>query len=218
VTLPVDPEPRHVRPATTAEAEAVARLLARAFGADPIDRWCLACDDFDGVLELECREVAAQLTAQGWFWVVDDLSGAAAWLPPGADYDDAALDAVVDPVLAEHGGSPARQGRFWEWVDDHRPSTPHWYLDLVAASPERRRTGIGHLLLTHGLARVDALGDPSFLVTGTPPLVPWYGRHGFVVSAEELAPDGGPRVWFMVRPPGRPRRTRGTSGAGGHST
>ncbi len=181
----------------------MARLLVRAFGDDPIERWCMACDDVAAVLEVEFREVAVQLSAHGWLWVVDDLSGAAAWLPPGTDYDNAALDAVVDPVLAGLGGSPARMARFWEWVDEHRPATPHWYLDLVATSPERRGAGVGRTVLSDGLSRVDAQGGPSFLVTGNPSTVPWYGRHGFVVSAEEQAPDHGPRVWFMSRPPAR---------------
>ena len=192
-------EQNPVRRASAHEAVALARLLTRAFIDDPIEQWCLACDDLGGVLELEFLTVVDQLAAKGWLWVSDDLSGVSAWIPPGGGYDDDLVDAVVNPVLAEHGGRPTRLVRFWEWVEDHRPRVPHWYVDLVATDPERRGTGVGRLLLNAGLARIDTLGDPAFLITGNPRTVRWYGRHGFAVTANEGAPDGGPQVWFMFR-------------------
>jgi len=189
-----------VRRASPHEVSLVARLLTRAFADDPIEGWCLACDDLLGLLELEFGQVASQLAPKGWLWVTNDLSGVDAWLPPGSAYDEAAIDAVVNPVLAKHGGQPLRLARFWEWVEEHRPPAPHWYVDILAVDPDRQGSGAGRLLLTHGLARADALGQPSFLVTGNPRTVPWYQRHGFAVLSEEEAPEGGPRVWFMLRP------------------
>jgi ribosomal protein S18 acetylase RimI-like enzyme len=189
-----------VRRAAVDEAVPVARLLARAFADDPIELWCLECDDLPGLLELEFLEVAKQLTAKGLLWVSDDLHGVAAWLPPGACYDDS-IDAVVKPVLAEHGGRPERMVRFWEWVDSRRPTTPHWYVDLVAVDPDYRGCGQGRLLLEHGLARLDVLAATSYLVTGNPLTVPWYRRHGYVIRWEGPSPEGGPHVWFMLRRP-----------------
>ena len=179
----------------------MARLWTRAFADDPIERWCLSCDDVEAALEAEYLEAASQLATRGWLRVVDDLSGAAAWLPPGEDFDDDAIDAVVAPVLAAHGGDAARMDRFWEWSGGHRPAEPHWYLDLVASHPGRRGAGVGRLLLADGLARVDADGAACFLVTGNPTTVPWYARHGFVMSPGGDAPEGGPPVWFGLRPP-----------------
>jgi GNAT superfamily N-acetyltransferase len=191
---------RRVRRATVDDCPRIVALLARAFADDPIERWCLACDDVPGLLELEFLHTARQLSAEGWLWVLDDLSGAAAWLPPGADYSSS-IDDVVAPALAQHGGRPDRMRQFWEWVDAHRPTAPHWYVDLVSVDPGYRGTGRGRELLADGLARVDALGSRAFLVTGDPVNVRWYERHGFVVSAAEPAPGGGPRVWFMERVP-----------------
>jgi len=187
-----------VRRVLGSEAARVAHLLARVFADDPIERWCLACDDPAQVLELEFLHVVRQISAEGWLWAIDDLSGVAAWLPPGAGYASD-IDDAVSPLLAAHGGDPDRSARFWDWVDDHRPVSTHWYLDLVAVEPAGRRRGRGRLLLERGLARLDRLGEPCFLVTGNPVVVPWYQRHGFTVSSEEEAPEGGPRVWFMVR-------------------
>lgn len=196
-----DAAPDPVRRASTDEVVVVARLLTLAFFDDPIERWCLACDAPMELLELELSQVSDQLAHEGWLWVSDDLSGACAWIPPGSGYDDEALDAVVSPVLADHGGHPERWMGFWQWADIHRPVEPHWYIDLLATDPAQHGLGVGSLLLNHGLERVDALGDSSFLVTANPRTVPWYKRHGFVVVSREEAPDGGPVVWFMSRPP-----------------
>ena len=200
------PDAPGVRKASADDTGAVARLLTRAFAADPIERWCLACDDLPLLMELEFLVAVRQLSAQGWLWVIDDLSGVAAWLPPGTSYGST-IDDAVTPVLAAHGGRPDRMLRFWDWADAHRPTAPHWYVDLVAVEPERRGRGRGSQLLGHGLARLDEIVEPSFLVTGNPLVVPWYQRHGFVVSSVETAPERGPRVWFLFRAPspsGRP--------------
>ena len=190
-----------VRRASKDEAVAVARVLTRAFIEDPIERWCLACDDLAGLIELELLQVTRQLASDGSLWVTEDMSGVSAWLPPGTRYDEEAINAVVNPVLAARGGQPERQLRFWEWVEEHRPTARHWFLDLVAVDPDRRGSGVGSLLLADGLARVDLLGESSFLLTGNPGTVLWYERHGFVTQSEDRAPGAGPRVWFMYRRP-----------------
>lgn len=148
-------------------------------------------------------QVAHQLVASGSLWVTGggggDISGAATWLPPGVSYYEEAIDAIVSPVLAEHGGQPERSVRFWEWVDDHRPAAPRWHLDSVAVDPDRRRCGLGSLLLSDGSTRADAREEPVFLVTGDPGTLLWHERHGFVTQSEERAPETGPLVWFMYR-------------------
>ena len=195
-----------VRRASCEEAPALAALLARAFAEEPIEQWCLACDDPLALIELEFAEAVAQLAAAGSLWVSADLCGAAAWIPPGADYDDAAIDAIVGPALAAHGGSPARREAFWDWVEEHRPDTGHFYLDLVGVDPSCREAGIGTRLLTDGLVRVDEAGEPVFLITSGAGHAEWYARHGFLVRSHEEPPAGGPHVWFMDRPAVTSRR------------
>ncbi len=189
-----------VRRASSNEVGRVTDVLTKAFADESIQKWCMACDDPTLLIGVEFLEAVRLLVGEGFLWVTADLGGAAAWLPPGAGYDDEAIDAVVGPVLAAHGGEPERRTRFWEWVEDHRPAEAHWYLDLVGVDPRRHGAGLGSLLLTEGLRRVDALGGPVFLVTDDRQNAAWYGRHGFVIQSEERAPEAGPRVWFMYRP------------------
>jgi len=189
-----------VRTADPGESGRIGAMVARAFAGDPIERWCLACDQTDQVQELEFTEVARYLSPRGWLWVIDDLSGAAAWFPPGGTYGDA-IDPVVNPVLTSFGGRPDRLVEFWGWVDERRPAGAHWYADLIAVDPRYQGSGRGRVLLEHGLRRIDRLGQQAFLITGNGGTVPWYERHGFAVASEDAAPGGDPTVWFLIRPP-----------------
>jgi len=184
----------------TDEVVTVMDLLTRAFAEEPIEQWCLECDDLFTVIGIEFAETVGQLAAAGALWVTEDRLGAAAFIPPGFAYDDEAIDAAVSEALAAYGGWPERRIAFWKWVEEHRPATPHYYLDVVGVDPSRRRTGHGSLLLAEGLAHVDREGAAAFLITSEASNAVWYARHGFVVRSEEQPPAGGPRVWFMDRP------------------
>ncbi len=190
-----------MRRASSDEVTRVAEVLKRAFAGEPIQRWCMACDDPVELIGLEFLEAARQLAAGGFLWVTEDLSGAAGWFPPGADYDEEAIDAVVSAALVSRGGRAEPRAGFWQWVEDHRPSTRHWYLDLLGVEPERQGTGLGRFLLKEGLARVDALAEAVFLVTDDRHNAAWYERHGFSIQSAERSPENGPMVWFMYRPP-----------------
>jgi len=47
------------------EAVSLARLLTRAFLDDPIERWCLACDDFPAPLDLQYLHVVRNIAPKG---------------------------------------------------------------------------------------------------------------------------------------------------------
>jgi ribosomal protein S18 acetylase RimI-like enzyme len=192
-----------VRKALLSEVDVVARVMTRAFSDDVIQQWCMTSDDTIGVIGRELLEVSRQLTANGSLWVTNDLSGVAAWMAPGTEYDDDALNAVVVPALDACGGQAERQLRFWKWADEHRPSESHWYVDVVGVDPDHRGRGLGKLLLEDGLARLDAIEAAAHLITDKLESARWYKRHGFVAQSVEQAPEGGPSVWFMWRPGSR---------------
>ena len=56
-----DSTARRVRRASIDEVVPVAGLLARVFAEDPIERWCLACDDPTGLIDLELLQATRQL-------------------------------------------------------------------------------------------------------------------------------------------------------------
>ena len=55
--------------------------------------------------------------------------------------------------------------------------------------------------LAPGLARCDAEGQCAALDTSDPANLDFHARHGFHVVDEFELPDGGPRMWVMLREP-----------------
>jgi GNAT superfamily N-acetyltransferase len=86
-----------------------------------------------------------------------------------------------------------------EQMDAAHPQEPHWYLPWLGVDSALQGTGRGAQLLGHGLARVDADRLPAFLETPNPRTVPFYERHGFVVSSVSQA-GACPPVSSMWRP------------------
>lgn len=68
---------------------------------------------------------------------------------------------------------------------------------MVGVESARQGEGIGSALIGYGVDRARAEGVPAFLETGKPRNVPYYERFGFHVAHEDVAPDGGPHIWFM---------------------
>ena len=60
--------------------------------------------------------------------------------------------------------------------------------------------GIGSALLSAGLERCDQTGDRIYLEATKEKNVPFYARHGFVVTEEMHVPKG-PAMWAMWREP-----------------
>ena len=103
--------------------------------------------------------------------------------------------------------APARR-RFLAFVDyiekarEQGSQSPHWLLFVLAVHPDHQGRGVGGALLRHGLRRAAAEGLPCRLDTTKPANVDYYRRYGFEVVGEIDVPDGGPRLWEMVCPPG----------------
>ena len=143
----------------------------------------------------------------GWLWVVGDegIDGMVMWVPPDPEDRYGRAMKELDPAVAEiMGERKAVYDELWGWIDHHRPTEPHWYLEHIAVRPERRGVGLGRALIEHGLGRADADGTTAWLVTSKPGNVPLYERFGFEVRAAEDAPGRGPHLWFMGREPTQP--------------
>jgi ribosomal protein S18 acetylase RimI-like enzyme len=92
-----------------------------------------------------------------------------------------------------------RHKLLWDWVEQHVPDEPLWFLDHIGVEPAHQGQGIGRRLIEHGLALADADGVAAFLETSTARNVGYYERFGFRVVFDDDVPDGGPHIWFMRR-------------------
>lgn len=177
-------------------------VLARSFADDPIIRWPFPTD---GSHEDQCRELFRildePLAETGWLWEAGDGAGAALWIPPDGgerflEIERGTRDAI-DAMTIDGG---VRYRAFWDWIEGHLPGDS-WFLDHLAVAPERRGEGLGRALVDLGLGFARRDGVPAFLETARPGNVGYYERLGFRVVADEHAPGGGPRLWFMRSDP-----------------
>jgi ribosomal protein S18 acetylase RimI-like enzyme len=81
------------------------------------------------------------------------------------------------------------------------PKEPHWYLLLLVADPSIQRSGVGTMLMDHGLALADADGVGGYLETQNEDNLAYYRRFGYELR-ETLRPVAeGPPLYTMWRSP-----------------
>jgi GNAT superfamily N-acetyltransferase len=180
--------PPEIRLADRYDAEAVAELIAVAFGPLAVARWLI--DDDHSRARLfpgHFRIFVDHALTHGVIHTTTDRRAAALWLPatapPPADYQ-ARLAATCGPYL----------GRF-QALD----------AAFVAVHPARQDTGLGSALLAHHHRQLDAEGTPAYLEASSPRSRQLYLRHGYhdLPDAPFYLPEDGPPMWPMWRPPGQ---------------
>ena len=199
--LGVAEPPGVIRRVGPAEVPALAGVLARALGADPMVTWPMVTDDdLPRRIRAMFGVVDTAFAGEGWMWSATDGLGVMTLLPPGSATREAELSAEVGPALAlltPDGG--ARYEAFWAWIGHTLPGEPHWLLDQLGVEPAAQGRGIGAAMIRHAITVADADRLPLFLETGVASNVALYRRFGFEVMTEVNAPGGGPRIWFMRR-------------------
>jgi ribosomal protein S18 acetylase RimI-like enzyme len=196
------PTTRH---ATTSDAPALTRMLARAFLDDPVAAW--ACPPLgprrkmlEGMYAVRLR----QMLANDGVWITPDRSSAALWTPPDGPHATTPLQnialarclmhpsiAIRLPLLAL-GLTGVQRKR------SHKPA--HWYLSLLGTDPDARGHGYGSAVLKPVLERCDSDGVGAYLESSKERNIDFYTRYGFRVI-EELRLPRGPRMWPMWREP-----------------
>ena len=189
--------------------EPLARTVARAFTDDPIWQWMLDASttlDRDEILPLARAFVAD--TAP-----VDEIHGfrhhdaVALWRAP--------LDRLTEEhVEFKHAHSAPHWRELGERIGDRmtlvrefgaaaraaRPEEPHWYLQIVGVSPDRRGEGLGARVMAPMLERCDRLGLPTYLESSNPRNRSFYRRLGYVDQGEVAAGGSPPMTRFLRRP------------------
>lgn len=181
----------HVRSAAESDEAAVIAILMLAFSANPPTRWLFP--DPGRYVQLYPRFVrgfGGAALAHGSADLLADGSGAALWLPPGIDFDAAALAELMNEAI-----DPQRRDASFTLLGElarHRPQPPHWYLPLIGVDPARKLRGHGSTLLRHAMQRCDRDHMPAYLESSDPKNIPLYERHGFVVQATVQVADSPP--------------------------
>lgn len=133
--------------------------------------------------------------------MTDDISSVVNWVTPGRT-------PISDELRARlNEESAALFGDRLEAVDaldaettPLRPAGLHWYLATVGTRPDRRGEGLASLVVRAGLTACDQAGLPAAVETSNEANCRLYERLGFEAADDRTAPDGGLRVWVLVRP------------------
>jgi len=185
-------------------------MLGRAFEEDPLIVHATPDADAERRRATAARIQGGVLRYALRYGKVDylsDMGALAIWLPPEEPHMTLPrmirTGALAVPFAL--GFEPVRRlwrySRVKEALRREATDGPHWYLLILAVDPQRQHSGVGRTLLGLGLARADAGWYPSYLETLKEENVSFFERHGFKVKGSAWLPNGGPRVWAMVRPP-----------------
>lgn len=191
---------RDVEVATVAERDAVNAILTLAFGSDPASRWTWP----DPKTYLEAFPHFAIAFGGAAFAKGSALrvgsAGAALWLPPGTDSDEAAMN---DLMMRTADAATAIDGpRLMQQMANYHPREPRWYLPLLGVDPAHQNKGVGGALLRHVTDRCDRDGVLAYLESSNPRNIPLYERHGFEILGRAQS-GGSPVITPMLRKPQR---------------
>lgn len=182
----------------------LARVLARAFHADPVGKWLEPNEAarFDTLRRLFESEIEHVTLPQGASLTDRFGVGAALWLPPGHwKVPPLTLARLLPRFMGIFGRrlSLVLHGLFE--VEKHHPSAePHYYLPFIGVDPDHQGRGIGSALLKPVLERCDRERMGAYLEATSADNRRLYERHAFKVRGEIELPQG-PIVWPMWREP-----------------
>lgn len=173
-------------------------VIARAMVDDPMVRWPLHPGADAEIVRQTWAGLIGVFARAGALWETEGGGGAATWLGPEQ------IDAYpeIERASREHvrpytDDDGARYAAQWDWVEEHLPEEPCWFLEVIGVDPARQGLGLGTALVEHGLGVARDQGLPAFLETANPRNVAYYERFGLHVVEEGDAPGGGPHFWFM---------------------
>ena len=184
------------RPATEADLADVTATLTAAFAGDPLWRWA-----FPDLADLErlWRFMIASALRYPWVRVLDGVTAATLWIPPGGTELTEEEEAELPALLGDRAADVlALLDRF---EAAHPRDRPHYYLSLLGIDPDHRGKGLGMGLLAENLALMDAEGIPSYLESSNPANDARYEAIGYVQVGEFTTPDGAHTVATMWREP-----------------
>jgi len=191
-----------VRKAVAADVARLATALTAAFDDDPLTMWLFP----EGSarrrkLPRFFRSLLRASLPFGEVYTASDGRCAAIWNPPGTFplgwSTDAKLGLITTSLIGLRITTCARGLLYFA---SHHPKERHWYLQMLGTDPERQGQGVGSAIMAPVIDRCDREGDRIYLESSKKRNIPFYERHGFVVT-DEIEVPRGPVVWAMWRDP-----------------
>jgi ribosomal protein S18 acetylase RimI-like enzyme len=180
------------------EASLVA-TITMAFSTDPVARWFYPNpSDYTRWFPGFVRAFAGKAIEDRTAIYNPNYSGAALWLRPGAEPDEAALVKLVNDSLSTEQQSVMFE--LFEKMGEGHPTEPHWYLPMIGVDTYRQNLGIGGELMKISLARSDREGLPAYLESSNPRNISLYTRCGFEELGEIRVGDCPPLVRMLRKP------------------
>lgn len=134
--------------------------------------------------------------AQSSIWVAENGGVVAMWDRPRAVADGREDDLEGDLADALRPDAIDRIARYEDAVDHLLPSTPHWYLGILATHPDHAGERLARQVMRAGLIEAGQAGVPAALETTNPDNVERYEAEGWAITAE-VDVDALP-VWILV--------------------
>jgi ribosomal protein S18 acetylase RimI-like enzyme len=194
----------HPRRARAEDALKLARLFAAAFVTDPVFDWIAKA----GAGRAPAMErffywlLGTRAIPFGEVWVNDDITVAAAWLPPGTAASPGGFVEQMRllPLFVRLCGFPRlmRGSAMADAMEKNHPHEPHFYLSFIAVAPRLQGMGLGGAMLEATVKRADDAKVPAYLENSNPKNTRLYERAGFV-ARRNIAPPGAPPLIAMWR-------------------
>jgi GNAT superfamily N-acetyltransferase len=189
-----------VRQAHRADRAAVVASVAAAFAHDPA--WSFLLEpDYDRLAPLFAGTLFDLRVDEGNVWITGDAAAVAMWDPPVTGPGPSSpSDELWGPFRVQAGESAwLRLAEYERALDAARPSTPYWYLGVLATRPDRQRGGLASSVIAPILEKADGDGIACCLETSTLGNKGFYGRRGFT-EATDVHIAAGPPTWWLRRP------------------
>jgi GNAT superfamily N-acetyltransferase len=175
--------------------------VSAAFAHDPAWLFLLG-DDYDRLAPHFAGALFDLRVDTGDVWVTRDVAAAALWEAPGEDRGPTVRSEQVWSKYRALAGASAwqRLTAYEHAVEAARPTTPFWYLGVLATHPDRQGEGLASALIAPIVARADHDGLDCCLETSTARNRAFYERRGFT-DALDIEFEAGPPTWWLRRPP-----------------
>jgi GNAT superfamily N-acetyltransferase len=191
-----------------ADIEVLSQVIADAFFDLDVSQWLVPDPDARrSIFPPYFRIYVEHAIATGTVYTTPGRTAAALWVPVGEEGPHPPGGYGVR-LAAATGRHLSRFEAFDLTLDRHHPAGfPHHHLAILAVRPDRQGQGTGTALLHAHHAALDRDGLPAYLEASSLDTRRIYPRHGYLDYGTVIQlPDGGPRMYPMMRQPDTPRR------------